>query len=419
MLNKFFDRRGGTERLLFDLSASLAERGHEVIPFATQDPRNEATPYSSFFPEKRDYDGRSPWKRARLAARAIYDGEARRLLERLLDEHPCDVAHLHNIYHQLSPSVLDALRSRSVPTLMTVHDYKLVCPNYRLFRGGAPCEKCVGTPLPLWAGVHRCQRNSVAESWLVAVESSVHRLRRSYENGVDAFVAPSEFLRSMLLRHGFAAERVRHIRNAPRLYGAAKTTTKRASRPTVFYAGRLSEEKGLSVLLEAARELPGLDIRVAGEGPLADTLRRRYGSLSHVEFLGQLDDGALADERARCWAMALPALWYENAPMSVIEAFAAGRPVLVADHGGLTEMVEEGKQGWRIAPGDVAAWRQALRRLMEAGDELGVMGEEAARWHRQRYSHDQMMRAYLELYAELAAADRVSSPGHAPDRGLA
>jgi len=155
MVNKFYDRRGGTERVMFDLMDSLPEQGWEVIPFATQDARNESTRFAEYFPPSRDYDGDSAAHKLGLGVRAIYDREARRHLGRLLDEHPCDLAHLHNIYHQLSPSILDEFRRRDMPVLMTVHDYKLVCPNYRLFRDGKPCEKCVGSALPLWAAVHR------------------------------------------------------------------------------------------------------------------------------------------------------------------------------------------------------------------------------------------------------------------------
>lgn len=401
MINKFFDLRGGSERVMFDLDAGLRERGHEVLHFAQQDPRNEPSAYAAYFPPARDYDRGGAWNGLRLAAAAIHDRRARRHLARLLDEHPVDVAHLHNIYHQLSPSILGELRARGIPTLMTVHDYKLICPNYKLHHHGSVCERCVGRTV-LWQPLrYRCQRDSLAESALVAVESTWHRLSAVYARGVDCFVAPSEFLAERLRRQRFE---VRVIRNAPRAAGAAAALHERAQEPTLLYAGRLSEEKGVGLLLEAARDLSGLQLRIAGDGPLAEPLRA--AASQNVRFLGRLSADELSRELARCWAVAVPSTWYENAPLAVLEAFAAARPVLVSDHGGLVELVDDAREGWRLAPGGLSAWREALGRIPQSADELGEMGRRARLRLERDHDFGRLLDEYLGLYDSLRSAAR-------------
>lgn len=401
MGNKFLYLRGGTERVMFDLTAGLVERGHEVVPFAMRDDRNQATPWSRWFPPPRDYDAGGPGTKLRLAAASIWDRASRRALEGLLEEARPDLAHLHNIYHQLSPSILAALRAAGVPTVMTLHDYKLACPTYTLFRDGRPCTECVGKRVPWGAGVHRCHRDSRAESWLVSIESTLHRTFDVYGRTVDRFVSPSRFLADVMVRHGIPAARVEVIPNAPRDAAAPHPPRARSERPRVLYAGRLSREKGVDVLVEAARQVPDLELFVAGGGPLEDALRRSAEGAPRVHFLGHLGPEALAQERARAWAVAVPSVWYENAPLTVLEAYAAGRPVLASDHGGLVEMVEPGVTGWRVPPGDPAAWASALARVARDPGAAADLGRQARERLEQRYTFEPFLDAHLALYRSL------------------
>lgn len=401
-VNKFYDPRGGTERVLYDLEDGLRARGHTVGVFSCAHPDNRPSEFAAHFLPERNYDDPGPVDRLRHAAGTIYDVGAKRRFARLVDEFAPDVVHLHNIYHQLSPSVLDVLRARSLPTVLTLHDYKLVCPVYRLFRNGALCEKCVGTEWPLWAGVHRCSRGSVAESWLLAFESTIHRLRRSYERAVTAYVSPSAFLADVVRRQGIPKRRLHVIRNAPRRRPEVAGAEARDARPTVLFAGRISPEKGVSVLVAAARRTPEVELRIAGTGPDEGALKEASADLPNVHWLGHLDPETLEAERARSWAVAVPSVWYENAPLSVIEAFCSGRPVLAADHGGLVEMVEPGVSGWRIAPGDVDAWTDAFERLPAAHSELMLLGMRARAVADRDHDHERFLDAHEALYASLA-----------------
>lgn len=404
LVNKFYDLRGGTERVLFDLEEGLRERGHEVAVFANRDSRNRPSAWSEWFAPERDYAHPTLAQRLHYARATIYDRAARAALARLLDEFRPDIVHFHNIYHQLSPSLLDETRDRDLPSVLTLHDYKLACPVYRLFRDGEVCTRCVGTRTPLWCGVHGCSRDSRAESWLLALESTIHRWRGSWERGVGRFLCPSRFLRDLMVRQGLAPNRLEIVRNAPRHVPPLPSADARADRPILLFAGRISPEKGVRVLLEAARRVPEVELRIAGTGPDEEALRVSSADLPQVHWLGHLESEALDRERDRAWAVAVPSLWYENAPLSVVEAELAGRPVLAADHGGLPEMCESGVTGWLLPPGDVPAWSDALRQLARGRDALGAMGERARTRALREHDYGTFLDHHERIYREQAGA---------------
>ncbi len=400
MVNKFYDLRGGTERVMFDLRDGLLARGHEFIPFSMRDERNLPTPWAEYFVPPRDYQARGLKVRIRQGLTTIFDPQARRHLERLLDRVHPDLAHLHNIYHQLSPSILGPLQKRGIPVVMTLHDFKLACPSYTMYRNEGPCDQCVGMKLPFWCAVHGCSRGSRAESIVLSLESSIHRLTGVYPRQVDRFVCPSRYLREVMRRQGLPEERLTVIPNAPRDRGEASPWTEVAARPTLLFAGRLSAEKGLPVLVDAAREVPGVEVRIAGSGPLDEELKDRASGAPWIHFLGRLDPSALDRERARAWAMVLPSICTENAPLSVLEGFAAGRGALVSDHGGLVEMVDA-SVGRRVAPGDRSAWRAELARFEGERECWRERGERARRRLVAEYSFSGFLDAYERLYRDL------------------
>lgn len=400
IVNKFYDLRGGTERVMFDLRDGLLARGHEIIPFSMQDPRNEASEWSRFFVPSRNYDAPGLGTKLRQARLTIHDPQARSCLEALLDHVRPDVAHLHNIYHQLSPSILRPLVRRGIPVAMTLHDYKLACPSYTLFRDGHPCQKCVKLKLPFWCAVHCCSRGSRAESIVLSIESSVHRLRGVYERGVDRFVCPSHTMAEVMRARGIPAQKLSVIPNAPKQAGETESWEERSRQPSVLFAGRLSPEKGVEVLVEAARKTPGVKIKIAGEGPSEASLKERAVGLPWVEFLGKLAPDELRRERAEAWLCAVPSICTENAPLTVLESYASGRGALVSDRGGLKELVDE-TTGRRVEAGNAEAWHAALATLAEE-ERLWEAKGRAARFRLERdYSFDRVLDSYESLFEEL------------------
>lgn len=396
LVNKFLYPAGGAEAVMFLVWRTLEADGHTVIPFGMAHPRNILTAYDKFLAPEVSY--RQPLGlRARVAAaRAIwYSPQARDRLKRLLAETQPDIAYVHNIYHQLSPSILEALQEAGIPAIMTLHDYKLACPNYRLYTGGSPCTRCVGNGFH-HAVIHCCVQGSRIKSLVCAMENTLHRRRGAYRS-VAYFIAPSRFLYDIMTRAGLPESRLLHWPNPVGLPPVPRSR----DAGYILYSGRLVPEKGLWTLMRAAQRLPQAEIRLAGEGPLRPELEAwcLHQGLSNIRFLGFVPPEDLAGliREARCLVM--PSEWYENCPMAVLEALAHGVPVVASHIGGLPEYVTHGQEGLLVPPGDDAALAEALSLLLSNPVQAAAMGRAA----RKRAERDHAPRPYLDRLLALSA----------------
>lgn len=388
---------------MFDLMAGYERAGHEVVPFSMKSAQNMASEYASYFVEEVDYAAVRGAGRLSAAVQAIWSGAAKRKLEALVAKVRPDVAHLHNFHHQLSPSIVDGLREAGVPAVHTLHDYKVICPNYLLYTEGAPCERCRGGRF--WEAVrHRCVRGAVAPSVVAAVEMHFHRWRRTLERGVHRLVSPSRFLRDKLVEFGEDEARVTVVPN-----GLALDTVPagRGAREGFLYAGRLSREKGVETLIRAVAATPEVRLTVAGTGPLEAELRRFASPAEdRIEFVGHLErDEVLARVRA-VRAVVLPSEWYENAPMSALEALASATPVIATSLGGLPEIVRDDETGRIVPPGDVAALGRALRELQEDAGQAERWGRRGREVVAAEYTLDRQVQRMLRVLEEAACASR-------------
>jgi glycosyltransferase involved in cell wall biosynthesis len=396
LANKFLYPAGGAEAVMFLLWRYLEADGHAVIPFGMAHPRNVLTAYDDFLVPAVSY-GQPSGLRGQLAStRSIwYSSEARRRLARLLVETTPDIAYLHNIYHQLSPSILDALREAGVPVIMTLHDYKLACPNYRLYTEGAPCTRCVGGSFH-HAVVHRCVKDSRLKSLVCAIENTIHRRRGAY-GSIARFIAPSRFLYDIMLRAGLPEDKLLHWPNPIDLPPVPRSR----DAGYVLYSGRLAREKGLWTLMRAAQRLPQAEFRLAGEGPLRSELEAwcLEHHLFNIRFLGFVapDELPALIRNARCLVM--PSEWYENCPMALLEALGHGVPVVAANVGGLPEYVEHRHNGLLVPPSDDAALAEALSLLLSDPSRAAAMGRAA----RLRAERDHAPRPYLDRLLQLSA----------------
>jgi glycosyltransferase involved in cell wall biosynthesis len=369
-------------------------------------PENFDTPYASFFPsyvqtERVRFDVGA----VRTFGRMLYSFEARRSMARLLDARRPDVAHVHNAYGQLSPSILDALRGRGVPVVMTVHDHHLVSPQYNLWADGcapaghAACD--VGPSTGIVRGTcSRFHKHSYAASFAQTLAFKFHRARGSYRDRVDLFLAPSEYMRRKLLAGGFPPDRVRTVR-----HGADAD----AMRPRydhdgyVLFFGRLSEEKGVETVVEVAAHVPDVAFKIVGAGPLELRLHALAHGLGNVEFVGYRSREALWDvvRGARC--VLIPSRVHENFPLAALESMAHGKPVIASDAGGMPEVVEDRVTGFLVPPHDVHAWTEAVLRLCY-DEDLRLRLARAARLstetvHHIRHYHAGVMKAYEDAMA--------------------
>jgi glycosyltransferase involved in cell wall biosynthesis len=396
-VNKFFYVRGGCERYYFDLEKLLRSHGHEVRHLSMTHPRNRPSPDSGHFVSEVDFSRKEPLGRAvKKGMRVIYSREARRAMDGIVQETSPDVVHLHNIAHQLSPSILRSLKRRGRPVVQTLHDYKLICPIYVLMRDGRICEDCRGGRFynVVMTG---CHPGGLGAALANAAEMYLHNVvLRSYD-AVRLFICPSRFLMNKMIEFGVDGDRMIHL---PYFIPVDEYRPSAERGSYYVFAGRLSREKGLLTLLEAASTVPDLKLVVLGEGPLGAELRERYGSRPWVEFRGHLTGDELRETISRAAFSVVPSQWYENLPLTVMESFALGVPVVASRIGGLPEMVIGGRTGLLCEPGDAGDLASAVSWLARNPDECRRMGERAREFAEREYGPEAHYARMMEAYGK-------------------
>jgi len=400
-VNKYLYRRGGAEAYMLDLRDLQQQNGDTVACFAMAHPENEPSEYSDFFPPRLELNPppAGMMGRLRAAGRILYSPAARAGMAEVLDRFRPDVVHLHNIYHHLSPSILRPLVERSIPSVMTLHDYKLACPTYRFLAHGEPCTACSGARFH-HAVLKRCNGGSLPASLLNAIESTVHSWSSAYAP-VQHFIAPSQFLFDQMSKAGIFPERLVHLPHYvdPDLY-----PRKSAPGGGILYAGRLSFEKGVNVLIRAAAEAQ-LSLEIAGDGPdrqKLETLTSELGA-TRIRFHGHLAKKELGSWIEQSAVVALPSQWYENQPLVVLEAYACAVPVVGSALGGIPELVEDGVTGRLVPPGAWERWTEALRDLIQEPERCFAMGQQARRFAEERFSRERHLNS---LYATYRSAQK-------------
>ncbi len=396
LINKYFHLKGGAEKSYFDTADILKKNGHEVMFFSMTESQNRETPYSPYFVSPVDYAStNSLFKKMKAAGRLLYSFEARSRLKRLLLREKPDIVHLHNIHHQISPSILHTFRSFRIPVVMTLHDYKLACPIYTLLNHGTVCEQCARKKYyHCW--LNTCCRDSSLQSLLNTLEMYLHHsLLRIYAL-VDVFICPSRFLRNQLIQMGLKGD-FQVLSNAldPEKY----TPVFRNEKSEIVYAGRLSREKGLFTLLKS---LTGSSISctIYGKGPLQKPLAEiiREKKLSHVTLAGHIPNQALMPLIAKASAVVLPSEWYENNPYGILEAFACGKPVIASDIGGIPELVSDGQTGSTFEPGNHRQLRKKMLDLLADSERIADMGKTARRFVEENHNPGKYYQGLMDIY---------------------
>lgn len=408
LINKFHFLKGGAEKVYLDELALLRGAGHEVHCFAMADPRNlPAGGDEEFFVSNVDPGAPgNPWQAARAAGRMLYSFEAKRGLGALLNARgPFDVAHLHNIYHQISPSILSELKRRKIPAVMTLHDYKLVCGTYSLLNHGEICERCTGGNFGAILKT-RCNNGSLLRSGLTWAEMTLHHRMSGLYDPLDRFISPSQFLKDKITAMGFKGHAV--VVPNPVKLPLAPAPYSSATADRFLFTGRLSREKGVDLLLAALARVPQASLRICGDGPERGALEAQCALLGlepRVKFLGQLPPESITAELAAAAALALPARWHENQPLSVIEAFAQARPVIGSDLGGLPELIEAPNAGLLCTGGDEESLAAAMQRFLALPDSgKAALGMNGRRFAEEKFAPEKHLRALESLFTELTPA---------------
>ena len=367
---------GGEDAVFAAETKALEEAGHEVERLTI---------------DNHSIDGALAAIKA--AGSAVYNAQSRQIVADRIARFRPDVMHVHNLFPLLSPSIFDASKEAGVASVWTLHNYRLTCANGLLFRGNRPCDRCVGrSPLP--GVVHRCYRGSLGASAAAAASISAHRLLGTWTSKVDRFIALTSFAKSKFVEAGVPAASIAIKANSVPDPGVGKPW---AERTGFIYVGRLSVEKGVDCLIEAAK-IAETPLTIYGDGPERERLQREASP--NVVFAGWQDAPVIADAIASAQALVVPSLWYENFPMVMVEAMAAGTPIIASRLGALEAIISEGYNGALFSAGDAHDLARVISSLAREPAKLETMGQGARRFYDENSAPKVNLARQLEIYRD-------------------
>ncbi len=392
LANKFFYPRGGDCIHTMQLKQLLISKGHEVAVYSMQYADNIDIKDVKYWPEEVSFSSKSPIQLYKALLRPFGDKEVRRCFKKQLKAFKPDIVHLHNIHSQLSPSIAEVAKELNIAVLWTLHDYKLLCPAYTFIDNeGNICEECYINPNAVYR--KKCIKGSLLGSIIGYLESKKWN-RERIENAVDQFISPSLFLRNKMHEGGYSNQIVSHIYNFAddqKFQNEIYLTRKKQ----VVYVGRLSKEKGVETLCKAFGSLKEVELKIIGDGPLRENLVTKYSS-DQISFLGFRDWEFIKNVLSESSLLVIPSEWYENNPLTIIEALALGTPVLGARIGGITELVNQ-DNGMLFNPRDVTDLKRKLEEMVQKEDwNYEEINEQAKR----KFSQENYYQSLIKLYKQ-------------------
>jgi len=379
LVNKFYYPKDGVSNYLIGLETKLRELGHEVRIFAMDNPKNIPSEDQKYFVSYLSFDQGGIINTWRSFARIFYSREAKQKFTALVHDFHPDIIHIHNIYHQISPSILSVAKHEKIPVVMHLHDYKLICPNYKLFTNGAICRRCRGGKYYNCL-LHKCLKDSYLKSLAGTLEMYFHhQIWGIYESSVNLFIAPSRFMKKTCEEFGWPAEKIVWLHNFYNDQAITLSAANASARNNyLLYFGRLAEEKGVKILLEALTKTSDM-LKIAGEGPEEAKLKSlvtEFKLENRVEFLGFKTGADLEILIRDAKAIIIPSVWYENMPLNMLEAMAKQKIVIASNIGGMPEIINDGQNGLLFEPNNSVALAAKIKQL--ATLDYGEIGRAAS-----------------------------------------
>ena len=383
--------RGGEDTVVDAEVALLRRHGHQVMLY-TRDNRELASMTA------RD-----------AAASVLWSRQTVNDMGRLKREFCPDLVHAHNTFPLISPSLYAAARRLAIPVVQTLHNFRLLCPQAMLLRNGAACEECIGH-LPWRAVVHRCYRDSLSQSAITATMILLHRLRGTWRKEVERYIVLNQLCRDKFVEGGLPFDRMRIKPNFVHVNEAPDWRNRRGG----LFIGRLSAEKGLHTLAAALGQLPSVQIDVYGKGPLQSLVEGTPG----LRYRGFHESPVLQARLREAAYLVMPSTGVESFGLVAIEAFACGTPVIASRHGGMKEIVVQGKTGLLVPTGDPHALARAIAYAHSHPAQMLAMGRAAREAYLERYTpeinYEQMIRIYQEALASHAAHSALRTSADTP-----
>ncbi|MFK7603682.1 glycosyltransferase family 4 protein [Deinococcus sp. SM5_A1] len=392
VVHNFYQQAGGEDVVFRAETALLRRHGHDVQTFAVSNDLIEQTP------------------RLQVAAQTVWNARMARKVTALVREYGSQIVHFHNTFPLLSPAVYGGARAGGAAVVQTLHNFRLLCANALLLRDGQICEDCLGK-LPLAAVQHSCYRGSRSASAVVAAMQTVHRAAGTYRTDVDAYIALTEFARDKFIAGGLPPERIAVKPNFLEEHPSPGT----GDGGYALFVGRLSPEKGIETLLQAWAELGAtIPLRIVGDGPLASRVAEAEQTLPGVSWLGKLDPAEVREQMRGAVLLAVPSVWYEGGPLTMIEGWGVGLPMVASDLGAMSSMIRPGENGLLFQAGNAGGLAAQVRWLWEHPEDRQRMRDGALRIFQDTYSPQRNYEQLIKIYGDaLERADTArSSPRH-------
>lgn len=389
-LHNFYQQPGGEDAVFRAETALLKERGHEVVHYTLH---NDAVNAMS-----------SP----ALARATFWNRRAYRDIRSLIRSRRPSLVHVHNTLPLISPSAYYAAKHEGVAVVQSLHNYRLFCPNGLFFRDDRVCMDCSDKLAPWPSVVHGCYRGSRPATAVVASMLSAHRALGTWHDAIDTYIALTSFSRQVFVDCGLPGERVVVKPN----FMHPDPGVSSGKRELVLFAGRLSEEKGISTLLTALEKLGGrVPACIVGDGPLAGRVEQAVSALPGLTWLGHRPPDEVCELIGSASLLVVPSRWFENFPRVLVESFARGTPVIASELGALAEIVNDGENGFVVPPGDADALADRIERALSRPDRLAELGANARVEFERKYSAEPGYRNLMEIYEHAQARAALPATG--------
>jgi glycosyltransferase involved in cell wall biosynthesis len=360
-INKYFYQKGGAETVFFNTIHLLEQYGHTVIPFSLKNDKNVQSKYDSYFVDYPELSESNYLTRIGNIPSFIYNREAAKQLDNLIKNEKPDIAHIHLMFNSLSVSILPVLKKHNIPVVMSLHDHRLICPAYVFIDGkGNLCERCLADGHYWHCITNRCSKGNLFNSIMLTVDSYFRKYFISPFDFVDKFIFVGEYARNMHIKVSPSFEKKSVVLNNFTTIPVQAPSQQKGN--FLLYFGRISEEKGIPVLIKAMRDIPDVNLKIVGCGPLLDELKKH--SYHNIEFVGYKSGNELHDYIRQARFIVVPSVCYENNTMVIPEGFTLGTPPIASSIGGIPEFIQEGVTGFLFEPGSVDQLKETIQKAL-------------------------------------------------------
>lgn len=391
LVNKFHYLRGGSEKYYFELAQLLKSKGHTVGFFSMKHEENITTGDAEYFVEEIDLNTGSKLK----ALDVIYSQENKRLMAKALEEFKPDIVHINNFQRQLSASIIDAIKEKNIPIVMTAHDLNPICPASIMLYNGEVCDDCI-TKGYAQCIKKKCVKGSTLKSTLGVMEKKYYDIHKVFRK-IDCIISPSEFNKNQLVSGKLKYNEIVALHN----FVNESERNDYVLGDYAFYLGRLSKEKGILNLIEAIGDIPNAKLLIAGDGPERERIEAYISEHKldgRITLLGYQNQDSIHKYITNSRFVVIPSICNENCPYSVLEAMEIGKPIVASRIGGIPELIADGENGYLYKADDINELKEKLTLLLDDDEKVNSFAQKSRELYESYYSPDSYYNELIKIY---------------------